>query len=213
MHVVITGANRGIGLEFCKQYSSSGATVTALCRQTSPELDQLGCRVVEGVEVTSPGPLSEVEPMELLILNAGIWRDESLEEMNFDTLMEQLEVNSVGPLRVVQSLQDRLKKGGKVALITSQMGSITDNTSGGRYGYRMSKAALNMAGASLAHDLRSREIAVALLHPGYVATDMTQYRGTIEPRESVTGLIGVLERLTLDNSGEFRNYRNELLAW
>lgn len=213
MHVVITGANRGIGLEFCRQAKDKGFEVTALCRNSSKDLDSLGVRVVTGVEVTDPPDLKMVKPIDWLILNAGIWRDETLDDLNFDTIREQFEVNSLGPLMVFQKLSDRLSEGSKVGLMSSLMGSMDNNTSGGRYGYRVSKAALNCFGVSMAHDLKPRGIAVAILHPGYVATDMTNHKGTISTQESVSGLVPVMERLSLENSGTFWNYRGEVIPW
>lgn len=212
MHIVITGSNRGIGLEFCRQGVERGHRVTALCRRSSDELDGLGVAVQDGYDTTNP-PEIDLPEVDWLILNAGIWRDESLESLDFATLREQFEVNTLGPLRVVDQLRSRLREGSKIGLMTSQMGSIADNTSGGRYGYRASKAALNAVGRSLALDLKPQKIAVALLHPGYVSTDMTDHRGAIEPAESVYGLWGVMERLSLETSGGFWNYRGETLPW
>lgn len=213
MHAVITGSNRGIGLELCRQLQSRGCVVTALCRKNSDELSRLGVTVVEGVDVADPASFPELQPIDWLIANAGIWRTEDLQSLNFETMLEQFQVNALGPLRTVKALQQQLKSGSKVGLMTSQMGSIADNTSGGRYGYRMSKAALNAAGVSLAHDLKPSGVAVALLHPGYVATDMTEHQGSIHPEESVRGLIGVMERLSLSTTGGFWNYRGEKLPW
>lgn len=213
MHVVVTGSNRGIGLELCRQSKANGWSVTALCRRSSPELDALQVDVVSGVDVAHPGTLPEMAPIDWLILNAGIWRTENLDSLNFATIIEQFEVNALGPLRIFDALSQRLHSGSKIGLMTSQMGSIADNTSGGRYGYRMSKAALNAAGVSLARDLRSRGIAVALLHPGYVATDMTDHQGPTSPEESVRGLIGVMHNLNLENSGGFWNFRGQTLPW
>ena len=213
MHVLITGCNRGIGLELCRQLKERGAEVTAFCRKSSPELDALGVTVVEGIDVSNVTDLPQTAPIDWLILNAGIWRTEDLDSLNFDTMLEQFQVNALGPLRVVEALLDRLSEGSKVGLMTSQMGSMADNTSGGRYGYRMSKAALNAAGVSLAHDLQPRGVSVALLHPGYVATDMTQGRGITTPADSVSGLLKVMDRLTLATSGGFWNFRGESLPW
>ena len=157
--VVVTGANRGIGLEFCRQLKERGEQVIALCRSSSEALDALGVRVVTGVDVSDQASLDTFaaslgdEKIDILINNAGILKRETLEEMDYDTIFKQFEVNSVGPLRVTHTLLPHLSEGAKVALVTSRMGSIADNTSGSRYGYRMSKAALNMAGVSLAHDL------------------------------------------------------------
>lgn len=213
MHVVVTGSNRGIGLELCRQCQRNGWKVTALCRASSAQLDDLGVDVVTGVDVARPAALPELAPIDWLILNAGIWRTESLGDMNFDTIIEQLEVNALGPLRIFDALSHLLASGSKIGLMTSQMGSIADNTSGGRYGYRMSKAALNAAGVSLAYDLRSRGVAVALLHPGYVATDMTDHHGTTSAEDSVRGLLQVMHNLNLDNSGGFWNFRGQMLPW
>ena len=122
-------------------------------------------------------------------------------------------INALGPLRCVTAFRNRLEKGAKVGLITSRMGSIADNTSGGMYGYRMSKAALNMAGVSLAHDLKPRGIAVALLHPGHVQTDMVGHTGNVTPDEAAKGLIGRMDALTLSNSGTFWHQNGERLPW
>src|SRR5690606_27563059 len=138
---------------------------------------------------------------------------ESLDDLDFDRIRKQFEVNALGPLRVTKALLPHLKKGSKVALITSRMGSIADNGSGGMYGYRMSKAALNMAGKSLAVDLKDRGIAVIILHPGFVRTDMTGGNGMIDPDESARGLIARIEELTLDRSGTFRHMNGDELPW
>lgn len=213
MHVVVTGSNRGIGLELCRQCRARGDKVTALCRKVSLELEALGVDTVDGIDVAKPLPILKLGSVDWIFLNAGIWRTESLHDLNFQTILEQFEVNTLGPLRIFQALSSSLKSGAKLGLVSSQMGSIGDNQSGGRYGYRMSKAALNMAGASLACDLRSRGIAVALLHPGYVATDMTHHRGTTTARESARGLIEVMDELNLEKSGGFWNFRGEPLPW
>lgn len=213
MHTVITGANRGIGLEFCRQCQEAGHSVTALCREASEELKKLGVDIVEDVDVRNPPDLSGLSNIDWLILNAGIWRDESLGEMNFETIAEQFEVNTFGPLRILENTLDKLKEGSKVIIMTSRMGSMADNTSGGRYGYRMSKAALNCAGVSLSHDLKPRGVAVGIFHPGYVATDMTNHKGTIPPEESVAGLLLGIRSLCLENTGSFWDYRFQELPW
>ena len=181
--VLVTGGNRGIGLELCRQYAARGDDVTAVCRTASPELTALNVRVIDGMDVATAdgveslrGALQEAS-IDVLINNAGILIRDDLDNLDFDDVMEQLRVNSVGPLRVTRALLDVLAAHAKVAIITSRMGSIDDNTSGGYYGYRMSKTAVNMAGVSLAKDLEPHGIAVVLLHPGMVATDMTGRRG------------------------------------
>lgn len=213
MHTVITGANRGLGLEFCRQCRSEGQNVTALCRESSEELKSLDVEIVEGVDVRNPPDLDDLATIDWLILNAGIWRDESLDDLNFETMTEQFEVNTLGPLRVLDKTLAKLKNGSKIIIITSRMGSIGDNTAGGRYGYRMSKAALNSIGVSLSHDLKPRGVAVGIYHPGYVATDMTRHLGTISPQESVAGLLKCIHQLNLENTGSFWDFQFNKLPW
>lgn len=217
--VVITGTNRGMGLEFVKQYIAKGDKVIALCRNTSDELSQTSAKVIDKVDVGSPECLEQVLPIlsdlkiDLLINNAGVLANETLEHMSATTLEYQFRVNAIGPLMITQMLRKQLVKGAKVALITSRMGSVTDNTSGGRYGYRMSKAALNIAGVSLAHDLKDQEVAVALLHPGYVQTEMVNNGGDISAAVAVERLIRRIEELNLDNTGTFWHSNGEVLPW
>jgi NAD(P)-dependent dehydrogenase (short-subunit alcohol dehydrogenase family) len=123
------------------------------------------------------------------------------------------EVNSLGPLLTTQALVGNLGEGSKVGIITSRMGSIDDNDSGGSYGYRMSKAAVNAAGKSLSIDLKPKGIAVAILHPGWVRTDMTGHNGLIDTDESACGLLDRMEELTLETSGSFWHTNGELLPW
>ena len=122
-------------------------------------------------------------------------------------------MNALAPLRVVASLQAQLKQGAKVALITSRMGSISDNGSGGRYGYRMSKAALNAAAMSLSHDLASRDVAVGIYHPGYVQTEMVNYGGDISASDSAKKLVGLINQLTMAESGVFKHANGSILPW
>jgi NAD(P)-dependent dehydrogenase (short-subunit alcohol dehydrogenase family) len=217
--VVITGANRGIGLEFTKQYFAKGDKVIALCRNTSDELSQSGAKVIDKVDVGNPECLEKILPtlrdlkIDLLINNAGVLADESLEDMSAATIEYQFRVNAMGPLLVTQILRQQLVKGAKVALITSRMGSVTDNTSGGRYGYRMSKAALNIAGVSLAHDLKDQDVAVALLHPGYVQTEMVNNNGDISAAVAVERLMQRIEELNISNTGTFWHSNGEVLPW
>jgi NAD(P)-dependent dehydrogenase (short-subunit alcohol dehydrogenase family) len=216
---LVTGSNRGIGLELCRQLQSRGHSVIAACRAPSPELQKLGVRIESGVDVTSDEALAALATrlrgteLDLVIANAGILRDDSLEDLELETVLEQLEVNALGPLRTVQHLLPNLREGGKLALITSRMGSIADNGSGGYYGYRMSKAALNAAGVSLAHDLKPRKIAVAILHPGFVRTDMTDNTGLLEASESVRMLLQRIDELSMETSGSFWHANGERLPW
>ena len=216
---LVTGANRGIGLELCRLLVGRGDRVIAACRSVSNELNALDVQVEEGVDVTSEDSVAHLvrrlggQSIDLLINNAGILSNESLTGMDFEAVRWQFEVNAMGPLRVTHALLPQMGPGAKVGIVTSRMGSITDNTSGSRYGYRMSKAAVNMAGVSLAHDLRERGVSVALLHPGFVATDMTGGRGNVEPAEAAAGLLARLDDLSLESTGGFWHANGEALPW
>lgn len=217
--IVVTGANRGIGLSLVQYYLAQGHRVLAVCRQRSPALEASGAIIIDDVDVAVDADIQhlqqtlESESIDLLINNAGILGDEQLEQLDADSIRLQFEVNALAPLRVTAALQSQLKKGAKVALITSRMGSITDNSSGGRYGYRMSKAALNAAGKSLAVDFKPQGIAVAILHPGLVATDMIGGQGDLTPDEAAARLAQRITQLTLDNSGTFWHSNGEELPW
>ncbi len=216
---VVTGANRGIGLELCRALSERGWHVIAACRKTSAALDALDVVVVPEVDVSSNDTMAtlakstEGTSIDLLINCAGILQSNSLDSLDFDSMRAQFEVNSLGPLRVTTALLPMLHKGSKIAIITSRMGSVADNTSGGQYGYRMSKCAVNIAGSSLAVDLKPRGIAVALLHPGYVRTEMTGGNGLMDAPESAKGLLARIDELTLERSGGFWHSNGEELDW
>lgn len=216
--VLITGANRGIGLELCRQLLARGDEVIAVCRTVSSELKSMNLRVIEGIDVganesiRSLQSLEGLEGLDWLINNAGILSVESLDKLDFDAMEQQFRVNALGPLRVTTALLPKLGSGSKVGIITSRMGSVEDNTSGGYYGYRMSKAAVNMAGMSLARDLQQRGIAVALLHPGMVATDMTGGQG-VTPEHSASGLIQRMDTLDMSHTGSFWHAEGEELPW
>jgi NAD(P)-dependent dehydrogenase (short-subunit alcohol dehydrogenase family) len=217
--VIVTGANRGIGLELCRQLAERGDRVIAVCREASAELEKLDVKIESGVDVTKEADVAALgqrlagEPVDVLINNAGVLLPDALGGVDFDRVRTQLEVNAIGPLRVTQALADRLARGSKVALVTSRMGSIADNTSGAMYGYRMSKAALNAAGASLAQDLKSRGVAVVILHPGFVRTEMTGNRGAVEPADAAGALIARIDELTLETTGRFLHANGETLPW
>jgi NAD(P)-dependent dehydrogenase (short-subunit alcohol dehydrogenase family) len=215
---VVTGAGRGIGLELCRQLRGRGETVVAACRRSEPALAALGCEVVDGVEVTDGAGIARLvaalggRRVDVLVNNAGILARESLDDLDVESIRRQFEVNALAPLRVTKALLPSLGSGSKVAIVTSRMGSIADNGSGGYYGYRMSKAAVNMAGVSLARDLRGRGIAVLLLHPGMVATEMTGGSG-IPVQESAANLIARIDSLGLEQSGSFHHADGQPLPW
>src|SRR4249920_792476 len=175
--VLVTGANRGIGLALVQQHVARGDRVIGVCRQESDQLRASGARVEAGVDVTDTAALAAlVKTLEgvrinRLWLNAGILGREKLGGIDasaLDSLRKQFEVNTIGPLLMTQALIGNLVSGAKVGVMTSRMGSIADNDSGGYYGYRASKAAVNAVGKSLAVDLRPKGVAVFLFHPGYV---------------------------------------------
>lgn len=217
---LITGANRGIGMAYCRQLQARGDSVIAVCRTASPELEQLGVRIEAGVELTAEDAVEDLVrrleglPLDVVILNAGVLERTSLERLDPGSLRRQFELNAVAPLRLTHALLSQLQRGSKLALMSSRMGSIADNSSGGSYGYRMSKVALGMAGKSLAHDLRPRGIAVAILHPGLVSTRMTGFTSQgISAEEAVQGLLQRIDALTLENSGSFWHANGSLLPW
>ena len=215
---VVTGANRGIGLELCRQLKARGDDVIAICRKSSSALSELGVRIEDGVDVSDAASVAGLAEridtdVDVLINNAGILTRETLDDLDFERIVRQFEVNSLGPLRVSAALLSRIGEGGKIAIITSRMGSIDDNTSGGSYGYRMSKAAVNAAGKSLSNDLKDRSIAVCLLHPGFVSTDMTGGRGSVAPPDAASGLLARIDALSLETTGTFWHMNGSELPW
>jgi NAD(P)-dependent dehydrogenase (short-subunit alcohol dehydrogenase family) len=216
---LVTGANRGIGLALCRRLKETGRDVIGVCRQASPDLQALGVRVEAGVDVTSDEAVAGLArrlgdlALDEIVCNAGIMREDGLDDRAYDDIREQLEVNAIAPLRVVAALRRNLRRGGKIGLITSRMGSIGDNGSGGYYGYRMSKAALNAAGMSLARDLAPDGVAVAILHPGWVRTDMTEQTGNIDPADAAKQLVDRLDALTPETTGTFWHANGQVLPW
>ncbi|MCX7946062.1 MAG: SDR family oxidoreductase [Hydrogenophilus sp.] len=218
--VVITGANRGIGLALTRRYAGRGERVIAFCRAASPELKEIaGVEVVEGMDVAAEdaperfaGALAG-RRVGVMVHNAGVFAETPLGAVTAETLLTLYRVNAMAPLLLTQAALASLPPGSKVALVTSRMGSIEDNGSGGYYAYRMSKAALNAAGKSLAIDLRPRGVAVAILHPGFVRTRMVGFAGDITPEESAAGLVARIDALTLETSGSFWHQNGSVLPW
>src|SRR5579862_3371098 len=216
---LVVGANRGIGLSLCRRFKALGRQVIAAGRRSSPALDGLGVRVEIGVDVTDDASVAalgqrlEGVVLDELVCNAGILHEDDLDGVDLADVRRQLEVNALGPLRVVKALHKNIRRGGKLALVTSRMGSIADNASGGYYGYRMSKAALNAAGMSLARDLRGAGVAVAILHPGFVRTDMTAQNGSVEPDDAAKQLVARIDALDLETTGTFWHANGQVLPW
>ena len=218
--VVITGANGGIGLAFVDHYLKMKCKVYALCRTAGEELKQSGAVVIEDVELTKDNgykvaleALAGVK-IDVLINNAGIFKNETLGKINYDNVLEQFQVNAIAPLKLTEMLLDNMSTGSKIAMITSRMGSMEDNSSGAYYGYRASKAALNAFGVSLANDLKSKGVWVGMLHPGFVSTKMVNFQGEIEASESVQGLTSIIDdAATLSNSGRFWHTSGDYLPW
>ena len=217
---LVTGTNRGIGLEFCRQLQSRGDQVIAVCRKSCVELTDLGVRVESGIELTHQQSISDLvnrlhgQHIDTAILNAGIHRSTALDDLDSRAILEQFELNALAPLLLVRALLPLMVHGAKLAFITSRMGSIDDNGSGGSYGYRMSKVALNMAAKSLAVDLKPKGIPVAILHPGLVRTRMINFNPNgIHPSQSVKGLLARIDALTLEQSGTFWHAQGQTLPW
>lgn len=227
--VVITGASRGLGLEFCRQYLSDGYRVYACARspERSAALLELKQQFASSLElipldITKSGMIHNLafsisEPVDILINNAGIYgpRDLAYHELNSEAWMEVLEIDTVAPLMVSGALADHVAKSHekKIVFISSKMGSIADNQKGGSYIYRSAKAALNAAAKSLAIDIEPKGVSVVMLHPGWVRTDMGGAHGAIDAPESVSGMRQVISQLSLSNSGSFINYDGAALPW
>jgi NAD(P)-dependent dehydrogenase (short-subunit alcohol dehydrogenase family) len=218
-NVVITGANRGIGLAFCQRFIQLGFKVYALCRQSSAELNALDATVISGVDVTTEQGLHTMQQslanisIDVLINNAGIFNNERLGALDNDDILDQFKVNALAPLQVVNRLKDQLGDGAKIAFITSRMGSISDNGSGEYYGYRMSKAALNAAAMSITRDLADAGVSVGIYHPGWVQTQMVNHTGDISAAQAADKLSTLIMQQTLANSGQFKHSNGDTLPW
>lgn len=218
--VFITGANRGIGLQFVKMLKGEVQHIYAAARTLSPELESLLSDSVEFVklDLTSSEDIKKLaqlktEKIDWLINNAGIFKNSEFSKLSEKEILESVQTNAVAPLLVFQQLLPLLKKSPRpiVANITSLMGSIKDNSGGSYYAYRMSKAALNMANKSMSIDFPT--VTSVVLHPGWVQTDMGGPNAKITKEESVTGLLKVIRGLKSTDSGSFINYNGESLPW
>ncbi len=217
---LITGSNRGIGLELCKQIIERGDEVIATCREASSDLKNLGVRIEEDIDISSEDSINNLRQalsgveLDCLIHNAGIYEFNSIDNFDHESIIRQFVVNALSPLSMTRSLRSLLKKYSKIGFITSRMGSIGDNSSGSSYGYRMSKVALSMAAKSLSRDLLKEDIYVAILHPGLVSTRMTGFtKNGISTVESANGLLKRIDSLNKNNSGTFWHTNGEILPW
>jgi NAD(P)-dependent dehydrogenase (short-subunit alcohol dehydrogenase family) len=220
--VLVTGANRGIGLEFVRQYAADGWRVLACARNPdrAHELKSIRGDVrVHRLEVTDEEQIARLaaalkgEPIDILVNNAGVGgSDDSTDPEDW---LKTLRINTIAPMRIAEAFLLNLEAGrGRTVLsLTSRMGSIADNTSGGSYSYRSSKAALNAAMRSLAIDWKPRGIIVVVMHPGWVKTDMGGPDALISPEHSVAGLRKKLASLKPGDSGGFFNYDGRVLPW
>jgi NAD(P)-dependent dehydrogenase (short-subunit alcohol dehydrogenase family) len=223
--VLVVGADKGIAHSIVRQLHERGDNVIAACLFDGADLTADGITVEPNVDVTSQesvealaSRLSEAgTKLDALVHVAGVmWLDE-LGSIDYDLVRKQIEINTLGPLRTVEALRSLLQPGAKVGIVTSRVGSLGDNTSGGMYSYRISKAAANMAGQNLHHDLSKNGISVLMLHPGMVATDLTKdFPGEhtyITPEQAAAGLIKNIDNLTPENSGRFQHSDGTFLQW
>lgn len=220
---LVVGADRGIAHAICRQLAARGDQVIAACLGEQSDLASLGIRVEPRVDVTSDESVGRLAVrlrgmrLDWLLHVAGVLGIDELGAIDFAEMRRQFEINTLGPLRVVQAVAACLGAGSKVGIVTSRVGSLADNGSGGLYAYRVSKAGANMVALNLHHDLSKRGIAVVALHPGTVATDLTKgFPGNlsyIQPEEAAAGLIRRMDELTLASSGEFRHANGQKLPW
>lgn len=226
--VLITGANRGIGLEFVKQYAADGWQVLACCREPSSAsaLNALATEFADKVTVYAldVADFSQIETLadklaahaiDVLINNAGVYPESALGEVDADAWAQAFKINSIAPLKMAEAFTAHVarSKHKKIVSLSSKMGSMDDNTSGGSYIYRSSKAAVNMVMKSLSIDLKPYGIACGVLHPGWVQTDMGGPNGLINTQQSVSGLRQVIAQLTLENTGRFIAFDGKEIAW
>lgn len=229
MNVLVTGANRGIGLEFVRQLLEAGHLVTATARspERASELNAMAKERPEALtvlplDVTSPesvcklaGALSD-SSIDILINNAGVLLNAGpLGKFDYGPMAKCYEVNVLGTLRVVEATLPHVKRGGRKTIvnISSKMGSIADNGSGGSYAYRMSKTALNMATKCLANELAGDGVTVVTMHPGWVQTDMGGANALIDTETSVSGLLSVIMKLTPEANGSFLEWNGNTIPW
>lgn len=226
--VLVTGASRGIGLQFCKSYLADGNHVVAVCRNSNEEIKHLRADYpellrVEFCELTDLDQIDTLEQrlnsleLDILINNAGVYGpiDGDIGELDVEDWLDVFLINSIIPAKLTEAFLPMLKRSDspRVAIISSRMGSIGDNQSGGDYVYRSSKAALNAIGRSLAIDLEPEGIKVVMLHPGWVRTDMGGVNALIDVETSVSGMKAIIDNLQPKQSGSFIAYDGSSILW
>ncbi|MEY4261844.1 MAG: hypothetical protein RLZZ625_680 [Pseudomonadota bacterium] len=197
--VLITGANRGLGLEFVKQYAIDDYEVIACTRKINK--NQLAKTLKKSVDI--------------LINNAGLYPNSSFDAIDYEAWLDAFKINTLAAFKMTKAFLPHLKKGElkKIASLTSKMGSIDDNAGGGEYLYRSSKTALNMVMKSLSIDLKPYDMSLITLHPGWVRTDMGGPNGLIDAEESVTGMKRQIDKLSMKTSGQFIAYDGKKIPW
>ena len=223
--ILVVGADRGIANAICKQLHARGDRVIAACLGEGEGFGEGGIDSIGGVDVTSDAGVRRLveglrarhAKLDWVLHVAGVLGLDELGKIDYDDMRRQFEINTLGPLRVVEACIPFVGSGSKVGIVTSRVGSLGDNGSGGMYAYRVSKAGANMVALNLHHDLSKRGIAVVALHPGMVATALTKdYPGNfnyIQPQDAARGLIARMDELSSETSGQFRHANGDKLLW
>lgn len=225
--ILVTGANRGLGLEFTKQYAADGWQVLACCRapnkadalqelaKTHQNITVLPLDVADFMQIDALAEKLKAQAIDVLINNAGVYPESSFENLNMDDWALAFRVNSMAPFKMIHAFKKHIGNSAlkKAVTLSSKMGSIDDNSGGGSYIYRSSKTAVNMVMKSLSIDLKPLGISLVTLHPGWVQTDMGGPNGLINTQTSVNGLRLVIDHLTIENSGKFVAYDGKEIAW
>ena len=224
--VLITGANRGLGLEFVKQYAIDNYEVIACARKLNKKdslhklqasYKNISIFALDIQNFTSIDQLAKTlkKPIDILINNAGVYPDSSIDHIDYDAWLDAFKINTLAAFKMTKAFLPHLKKGDlkKVASLTSKMGSIDDNSGGGEYLYRSSKTALNMVMKSLSIDLKPYDLSLITLHPGWVRTDMGGPNGLIDADESVAGMKRQIDKLSVKTTGQFIAYDGKKIPW
>ena len=224
--VLITGANRGLGLEFVKQYALDNYEVIACTRKINKKdglhrlqasFEKISIHTLDVENFLAIDQLAKTlkKPIDILINNAGLYPNSSFDHINYETWLNAFKINTLAAFKMVKAFLPNLKKGElkKIASLTSKMGSIDENSGGGEYLYRSSKTALNMVMKSLSIDLKPHDMSLITLHPGWVRTDMGGPNGLIDVDESVTGMKRQIDKLSIKTTGQFIAYDGKKIPW